>query len=259
MEQWIIPLLTSLLSVSGALISIVYSRRSVRSERLDAADQIAVRFREPLLQAVFNLQTRIYNIVELDFLARFLASGNGEEEGEYAVLNTLYVVAQYFCWCEILRRDTQFVDARSNERHCEVVRALEAVRDTFTDSITVNERCFRLFRGEQRALGEVMLVPALDPHPGAPRWECMGYAAFVRALEDPQTSRWFRRLRADIEVLAHDVRGHDVRLRLIHHRLMTILDALDPQGRQVPTVFRKLVGPPALLPPNQPQPHAIPR
>jgi len=243
MEQWIIPVLTALISVGGAFVSIVYSRRGVRAERLEVAEQLAVRFREPLLQAVFNLETRIYNIVELGFFARFLAPDSTEEEREYAVLNTLYVVGQYFCWLEILRRESQFVEPRNDQRNREVVRALEAVRDAFTDSITIDERCFRLFRGEQRALGEVMLVPTLDPHPGAPRCECMGYAAFVRALEDPQTARWFRRLRADIEVLARDVRSHDVRLRLIQHRLMDILDTIDPEARRVPAGLRKRVGP----------------
>jgi hypothetical protein len=248
MEQWMIPLLTSLISVSGALVSVVYGRRCMRSERLDVADQLAVRFREPLLLAVFNLETRIYNIVELGFFARFLAPDSSEEDREYAVLNTLYVVGQFFCWCEILRRDSQFVDPRNDERNCAVMRTLEAVRETFTDSITANEQCFRLFRGEQRALGEVMLVPAVDPHPGAPRWECMGYAAFLRALDDPQNGRWFVRLRAHIEVLAQDVRGHDVRLRLLQNRLIDILDVVDPEGRRIPVGLRKRVSPTASPP-----------
>ena len=107
-----------------------------RSERLEAADQLATGFTEPLLQAVFNLETRIYNIVELDFFVASITPDSSEEDREYAVLNTLYVVGQYFCWCEILRRDSQFVDPRDDERNCEVMRTLEAVRDTFTDSIT---------------------------------------------------------------------------------------------------------------------------
>jgi len=254
MDQFI-PLTSSLISVGGALVSLAYSRRSARAERLDAADQLAVRFREPLLHAVFNLETRLYNIVELGFFARFLTPDSSEEDREYAVLNTLYVVAQYFCWCEILRRDSQFVDPRDDERNCDVIRTLEAVRETFTNS--VDERCFRLFRGEQRALGEVLLVPAVDPHPGAPRWECMGYAAFVRALDDPQTARWFRRLRSDIETLAHDVQGHDARLRHIQNRLIDILDILDPDADRIPLDLRKRVNLPA--PVHTRYEHRLPR
>lgn len=152
--------------------------------------------------------------------------------------NTLYVFAQYFCWIEILRREAQFIDPRNDDRSAKVVHAIEAVRDIFTDSLTIEEPCFRLFRGEQRALGEVMLVPVNDPPAGAPRWECMGYAPFVQALEDPQTARWFRRLREDIDVLAADVAGHDTRLRLIQGRLMDIIDIVDPDERRVPARLR---------------------
>lgn len=239
MEAWAVPILTALISVCGALVSVVFSRRATRSERLDAAEQLAVRFREPLLQAAFNLETRIYNIVQLGFFRRFLDPGSEPQDREYAVLNTLYVVAQYFCWIEILRRESQFVDPRNDQRNAAVVSGLEAVRDAFSDSLTIEERCFRLFRGEQRALGEVMLVPAVAPPAGAPRFECLGYAPFVRALDDPQTGRWFERLRADIALLEVDLAGHDARLRRIQRCLMDIIDVLDRDARRVPAPLRQ--------------------
>lgn len=243
MEQWAIPVMTALISTGGAFVSVVFSRRARSSDRIDAADQLATRFREPLLQAVFNLETRIYNIVELRFFARFLTADNTEEEREYAVLNTLYVLAQYFCWLEILRRDSQFIDPRNDQRNVAVVRGLEDVRNAFADSISIPERCFRLFRGEQRALGEVMLVPVVDGQPGAPRWECLGYAPFVRALDDAHTARWFRRLRADIELVAADPGGRDARLRLIQRQLVDIVDIVDPAARRVPSALRTRVEP----------------
>src|SRR4051795_6999504 len=106
MDQSIIPVATAMISTAGALVSVFFSRRSARGERLEAADQIAMKFREPLLQATFNLQTRIYNIVELGFFDRFLGERNSTDEREYAVTHTLYVIAQYCCWVEILRRDS---------------------------------------------------------------------------------------------------------------------------------------------------------
>jgi hypothetical protein len=244
-EAWIVPVITALISLAGAWVSVVYSRRAVAKDRREAAEQVATRFTEPLLQAVFNLQTRIYNIVELGFFQRFHHSESPPEDREYAVLNTLYVVAQYFCWIEILRRDSQFVDPRNDERNTPVVRRLEAVRDTFSDSLSIEERCFRLFRGEQRALGEVMLVPVANPAPGVPRWECLGYAPFVRVLDDPQVGRWFTRLRADIDLLIVDTRAHDTRLRQIHSRLMDVIDIVDPRARRVPAALRKRLAPPA--------------
>lgn len=241
MKDWIIPIITSLISVGGATVSVLFSRRAAAQDHLREADQIATRFREPLLNAIFNLETRIYNIIKLGFFCRFLGDGAEQADREYAVLHTLYVFAQYFCWVEILRRDSQFIDPRDDQRTAEVVHGIEAIRDTFTDSRTITERCFRLFRGEQRALGEVMLIPVLDPPTGAPRWECMGYAPFVQALETPGLERWFRRLRADITTLTTDVAGHDARLRLLQRRLIELIDIIDPQARRVPMDLRKLV------------------
>ncbi len=206
---------------------------------MDTAEELATRFREPLLQAAFNLQSRIYNSVELDFFGRFLEKNSAKEDREYAELNTMYLFAQYFCWLEILRRHAQFLDPRNDQANRAIVGVLEAVRDAFADSS--NSGTFRLFRGEQRALGEVMLARVADPQPGAPRWECMGYTAFVEALEREQVARWFRRLQEDIVVTARDRQGHDARLRLIQRRLMDIVDVLDPGSHRVPSHLRQRV------------------
>jgi hypothetical protein len=239
MEQWIVPVLTAVISTLGAVVSVWYSRRAARIERMDTAEELAKRFREPLLEAAFNLQTRIYNIIELDFFERFLGEDNTKEDREYAKLNTMYVFAQYFCWLEILRGHAQFIDLRDDQRNRILVSRLEAVNDAFADSVNIDP--FRLFRGEQRALGEVMLVRIADPQPGTPRWECMGYAAFVEALEQEPMARWFRRLEEDIAVTTNDRKGHDARLRVIQRRLMDLVDLLDPQGHRVPSHLRQRV------------------
>ncbi len=241
MDQSIIPVATALISTAGAFVSVVFSRRSARGERLEAADQVAVKFREPLLQAAFNLQTRIYNILELDFFDRFLGECNSPEEREYAMKHTLYVIAQYFCWVEVLRRDSQFIDPRNDERNRSVAWALEGVRETFCDSITMSDPTFRLFRGQQRALGEVMLVPVPDPPPGVPRWECLGYAAFVEGLDDSRMAKWFSQLREDIDTVSRDLVRHDTRLRLVQRELMNLIDVMDPDARRVPLNMRNRV------------------
>jgi hypothetical protein len=239
----VVPVITSAVSVAGAFVSAAYARRAVSKDRREAADQLVVRFTEPLLQATFNLQTRIYNIVELKFFERFHNAASPAEDREYAVLNTLYVVAQYFCWIEILRRDSQFVDPRNNERTVDLVRGLENIRDAFANSYTIDERCFRIFRGEQRALGELMLVPVVNPSPGVPRWECLGYAPFVSALDDPKVARWFGKLRQDIEILVGDTAARDARLREIQRRLVDVIDAIDPRQRRVPAHLRHRLAP----------------
>jgi hypothetical protein len=237
-QQGWLTVLPVLISTIGAIVSVTISRRTARIERLSAAEELATRFREPLLYAVFNLETRIYNIVELDFLGRFLGEDNTDSEKEYAVLNTMYVFAQFFCWAEIMRREAQFIDPRNDRRNRAYRTGLEAVYDTIADSIVIQEKYFRLFRGEQRALGEVMLVPTEASKPGFPRWECMTYPSFVQSLTDEQMARWFRSLREDIEEARKDVKKYGGRLRLIHDRLMDVVDILDPDGWRVPSRLR---------------------
>jgi hypothetical protein len=238
-QEWLITVVPVLISTIGAIVSVVISRRAAQIERLSAAEELATHFREPLLHAIFNLQTRIYNIVELNFFDRFLGENNKESEKEYAVLNTMYVFAQFFCWVEIMRREAQFIDLRNDQRNRVSRAKLEAVYETIADSINIQEKCFRLFRGEQRALGEVMLVPVEASKPGFPRWGCMTYPSFVQSLNDEQMARWFRSLREDIEEIRKDVAKHDGRLRLIHHRLIDIVDFLDPDEWRIPSRLRK--------------------
>jgi hypothetical protein len=53
----IVAIVVAAISAIAAVFSAWLAAHTVRSERLAAADQIALRFRGPLLQAAFNLQT----------------------------------------------------------------------------------------------------------------------------------------------------------------------------------------------------------
>lgn len=57
------------------------------------------------------------------------------------------------------------------------------------------------YRGHQRAIGERMLVRTDGQSAAGPRYECMGYAAFVAAHEDPSFAKWFTRIGAAVEQL----------------------------------------------------------
>lgn len=226
------------ISVLGAIVSGVLGFRLTQRSRLEDAEQLAVRFREPLLQAAFNLQSRLYNIERQAFLERFLLEPTSTlEEQEYAVRNTTFLVGQYLGWVEAIRRESQYMDPRSRARNRAIVHHMERVRDTLSDSTTWKDRTFRLFRGEQRAMGEVMLVRSLDAQPGLPRWECRGYASFV-ADEDAQLRRWFRPLENDVTLLAKEP-ARTERLVAVQNALLDLVDALDPDGDRVPLSQRQ--------------------
>src|SRR4051812_16714119 len=79
---------TTAVSVSGACISAFYANRLRRANQVDDADRIALRFREPVLQAAFNLQSRLFNIVQQGFFDDFLTSDEEtDDDRAYAVRN----------------------------------------------------------------------------------------------------------------------------------------------------------------------------
>jgi hypothetical protein len=228
------------ISVAGALVSVFYAHRLGRNTRIEEADRLAVRFREPMIQAAFNLQSRLYNIARLNFLGLFLTKDAAtREEREYAVLNTVYLIGQYLGWVEVIRRESQYVDPRSRVRNREIVEKLEQIRETFSDSLRLTDPTLRLFRGEQRAIGEVMLRPVDSADPGLPRWECKGYGQFVEEHETESVRRWFRRLENDISVIGKDPEVHLYRLTQLQHDLVALIEVLDPDDERVPSKRRK--------------------
>ncbi|MDP8909325.1 MAG: hypothetical protein M3N47_09480, partial [Chloroflexota bacterium] len=81
-------------------------RRSALFDRELQAEEVLTRYREPLAAAAFDLQSRLYNILELNFFDKF---GGSHPRAEEAIRTTLFRLAQYFGWTEILRRDIQFL------------------------------------------------------------------------------------------------------------------------------------------------------
>ncbi|HAX74991.1 MAG TPA: hypothetical protein DCY88_03935 [Cyanobacteria bacterium UBA11372] len=66
----------------------------------------------------------------------------------------------------------------------------------------------------------------------------MGYATFVLKQKDPDFSRWFEKLRQDIEILANEPVNHSQRLIKLQHELVELIDFLDPDYIRFPKKFR---------------------
>jgi hypothetical protein len=199
-------------------------QRRMRTKEEQAAD-LRRRYRDPLASGVFDLQSRLYNIVAKTFLVRYAASPD-EAARIYAVESTLYVIAEYLGWVEVIRREIQFLDLGTEPANRAWVGALEKVRDTLArDDL---DPVLRIFRGEQRAIGEVMTIAVADS--GDTRHhECIGYATFVSHLRDPEFCRWFDRLRRDLVLLVEEPNAHLERPVLLQNALVDVLDLLDPK------------------------------
>lgn len=201
--------------VSGQLESL----RLAEQRRFEKETTVA-RYREPLAQAAYDLQSRIYNIVQRNFLQRYLTNGNDRERA-YAINNTVFVLAQYFAWTEIVRSDIQFIDLGEDKQ----TRELRRLQDNIYAILQNDEGSplLRVFAGEQRAVGERLVTRTRE------RADCMGYGAFLDQLptgQDPLLDA----LRDDVVQTSKNVGLATPRLVALQHALIDLLDYLDPDN-----------------------------
>jgi hypothetical protein len=202
----------------SAGISIYGQSRTAKASSRREAEAILAKYREPLVAAAYELQGRLYNIVKLDFLRKYYVGGD-EVRRTYALENTLYVVAQYFGWSEILRREIQFLSFSDSERTRAVADRQHEIVQLFQSDDPLLGTQFLIWRGEQRAIGELMIDTRNGPV------QCLGYASFLER-RDPSFRRWFARLEADVADAAGEV---DPRLAALQHALVDLIRELDPQ------------------------------
>ena len=244
METYATALIAGVTALATTAVSLLANSRIQQRSRADetkrrqedkaeALERVLSLYRDPLLRAALDLQSRIYNIVARDFLA-YHRDGT-ETEKEYAINHTLYVFAEYFGWAEILRRETQFLNLGDVERTRSVRTALDAVSEAML-SDKIEGSAFRVFRGQQRAIGEIMMTPPprQDDEPRR-RNETIGYATFVSQLLDPTFARWFTDLKATVLDLASSRSVAVTRLPIIQRALVDLFDTLDPDHVRVDT------------------------
>jgi hypothetical protein len=199
----------------------------VRRAEADRLRALADRYQEPLIQAAFDLQSRLWNILD----DAFLRQRYGEDGTRYALNSTAWLFGQYFGWAEIVRREVQFLPGGDERRRTQAV--LDKISQACaTDSLPPP---FRIFRADQRAMGEVMIVPGNDAD-GRPRSDCMGYAQFRAELdiENGDVGRWFATVRADVSALI-DRPERPERLVKLQHLLIDFVDLVDHDQVRFPT------------------------
>jgi hypothetical protein len=256
--QVVVAVVSAAVALAGAVVAGLMTtwsaRRTRRYESILEAQQKALskaeqaeavlrRYREPILGAAHNLHSRLYNIVEGSYLAVYLHCGDPDQE-RYARDYTVYVLAEYLCWAEIIRRDMRFLDLGSEEGNRELVRKLEATHLAISEEKL--PRALRLFRGEQRAIGELMMIPTGDT--GYARHESLGYVQFCARLDDdPAFAKWFHRLRDDIDQIAAGKRSECSRLIVLQNGLIDLIEFLDPDRLRLPAKRRDRLALPSKL------------
>jgi hypothetical protein len=204
------------------------AEQKAESDRRAETEQLARKFREPLAHAAYDLQSRIFNIVKIGFLDLYLTNGN-ERTRLYAVKNTLFLIAQYFAWTELVRREIRYIDSGTDEE----TRRLARLRDQIYGIWQSNgyDPLFRIFAGEQRAIGE-RLIREGPSGPG-----CMGYASFLDFYQE-HPDPLLTALEAEITALGSSVERATPRLAALQHALVDLLAFLDRDAVRFPEKTR---------------------
>jgi hypothetical protein len=206
--------------------------KSNRDRKLLAKDSES-RYREAILGAAYDCQSRFWNIARGEFLGTYYSGRSaGDSDREYAETNTMWLLAQYFCWLEILRRDTGYYALGSQKRGRDLLRLLDASRQAFASD--GHDGPFQIFWGIQRAIGELSIVERGGD--STRRSDCLGYAEFLKRLNDADFARWFESLRGDISKTADMLKDERVpeRVVAIQHALIDLVDFLDPAHARIP-------------------------
>src|SRR5262249_7247115 len=191
------------------------------AERRTERDRLAALYVNPFMSACEDLQSRIYNILELGGLGklrkRYPDGAHAEE--------TLYLMVRYFGWTAALSRYSPY------SQDAVVFRHAEAVRDAFARTgpgFPVG--AFNFFHPEQKALGKMVMSRERGLH--GVELDTISSYEFKKRLAHPALAS-SQSVQQSLEALrdAGDIENLPGRNRLeqAQHHLVDLLNYLEDQ------------------------------
>lgn len=236
----IISLFASI-SVAGFSAYMNYTTEQRKAHR--DAERLLQKYRDPLLFASEDLQSRIWGLVERDVL-NFAHGSDAHKDALY--IYTAFVIGQFFAWTHILRRETSLspFSLEEDQRLRQFVEILHTIQGVMlTDQHSKTEgQAFTMWRGHQMAIGEFMSLR--DEGKDAERL-CMGFYEFTESWKNKSSPAyetlhyWFRPVETGLEELV--VKGGQApeanRLRRLQHVLLDLIAVLDPSKKRLTTKY----------------------
>ena len=210
-------------------------RESKHQDSLIELKGIMDNYKGPLLHSSYELQSRIYNLVsngvlELYFVKKF---GDGSERN-YLLNNTVFVIAQYFAWTEIIRREIQFIELDNPEE----TKGISEIQDRIYSLWNANRGIFddplMIWAGEQRGIGEIMIRTKDN------KLVCIGYAKFLKIL-DSRDEDLLNQLKKKVEKYISNNGYERNRLIPVQNSLIDLLTVLDPSYIRFPMEQRSKI------------------
>jgi hypothetical protein len=188
-------------------------------ERAVELELMMDKYRGPLVHAAYDLQSRIFNLVNQNVVDLYFFEGQGDSsDKEYFLKNTLYLIAQYFAWTEIIRKEIQFIefnDAKTSQNLSDLQDEIYSIWQFTTCNDSLN-----IWAGEQRGIGELLLQEK-DSH-----YTCIGYSKFLKLVSKGEEPLLIQ-LEAKINGYLNSQDRSSVRLVKLQNALIDLLEFLD--------------------------------
>jgi len=222
----------------GSLITALYNHFNARIKRsLEERDAVS-KYRDALLRSAEQLQSQLGHLCggDVPIMVHQPSLSGQAAQDSYAYCILIYRISQLFCWTYLLQNDIQTIryTPTPNDRH--IMDILYAIQRGLEDPCTIRGKVvpFRVFRGFQESIGELMCVG--DREKGT--LHCMGYPEFWKAwtvLRGNEFRPWFSQLEWGIEALYKSRRSvaDCFRVMQFQHLLIDLVNALDPKNKRI--------------------------
>lgn len=222
-----------------AIVQLTLNRRQRQHEihvtgqqRAREAERIRSRYRDPLLAAANALQSRLFNIVDRQLFLQPAENESRRGRRSYSIESTLYILAEFLGWIEILRQEMQFLDLGNDRKTWRLNNILHGIQDILAQNDPRLGGALRLFRLEQRAIGELMIESLTIGE--QERLRCLGPATFSQRLTQSEFAVWLNPIENNLEELVRGGPGCLARAALLQNWLLDLVEFLDPDVVRVP-------------------------
>jgi hypothetical protein len=225
----IVSIIIAVVSLIGSLVAAGFtgwiSFYIDQVKRRSEAKALIHKYRDPLMLAAYDLQSRLWGLVELNLL-RY---SEDESKKDLVYVYTAFLIGQYFSWTYILRRQAQFLRFSTDKTNNELNKVLDSITGAFSLDKHKGEDPFMLWRGQQMAIGESMTEAEEQG-----QLYCIGFAAFaLKYNSNPDFKRWFQPIESGVTLLVEANERGDVtannRLRRVQHLLVDLVLLLDEE------------------------------
>ena len=179
--------------------------------------QLLATYRDPAVRAINELQGRLWVILTTRAANYHYVKKQGD--ARYYIDSTAFLIAQYFAWSELMRRQIAALDYSE----------LSGLLDQVTEAFAHGGPGFQLYALEQREIGERLMGTAK----GDPEIAIFRYSEFRDMITAPKASKRFLVLQKRAKYLLDNVEAELSRATTIQNALVELLDFVDPERRWV--------------------------